>query len=290
MTTQTNISGQHADTPPPFPLAQTGDYRAHLENMRALLQKKNSYEFYHEAERFWDKIRANKVIRKSQKKQQDTPEDAIAIEWCHYLVATAPFISEQDILAGMHWKTERKGATSQSVDISQKWMTFDLFSRGINSHLPIRSRNDESTFQKARLEYMACMLKTMSVELNSLEAILKKYTQEEDAIRQEELRKIITKTYSGAYSILRGPSERLMRVHSRTDSIRHLMRNLERTFASGLRHRFPPDSVSVHRYISSAGYNTKESFRDFLSRTIGRNKNVQHFYNGLPPFPNEGKR
>jgi hypothetical protein len=69
---------------------------------------------------------------------------------------------------------------------------------------------------------------------------------------------------------------------TRTDRFRIVLGYVEKDFVKKLIESHPKDGLRVQEIIMKCGYKTKEECRNLLLRTVGRKKETEYLFRGLP--------
>jgi hypothetical protein len=78
-------------------------------------------------------------------------------------------------------------------------------------------------------------------------------------------------------------SDRVSAVSKRQWRFRLFKSEMEESFVRKLMSSYPKDSARIHEIIMKADYKTKESCRDLILRTVGRDSKTEYLFRGLPP-------
>jgi hypothetical protein len=264
----------------PVPLVPSrgiGDYHTQLEKMRLCLLENRKSDFYKEAERLSVIIEANRIIRRVEKRPIETREDFIAIEWRRYYATMAPFITEKDIANGMFRKKNLRWHF-KSPDLDSKFSVFDSMRRISKKEYEEMAKilgKDIKKIKEIHINYMTILIKSMRTAKNDTDNAREEFGEK---MRSEAI------TMDRRDIMFR----ELAQMGTRSTCAKVHLENMYRHFVWQLVDTFPKNGEIVQKYLFSTGC-SKEECRLFLEWEVGRKKETEHLFKGLPPSPPESR-
>jgi hypothetical protein len=275
---------------------EAGKYLPDIEKLQSLLNQKKVLKFYEELDNIYDKL---KEIRKEEKRVDDElpKEEKVLLEWTWYYRVIAPLISF-DELDGHHFSWERP-------EIGRKLSLCEAFCEENVAERAKQLSVDENRLLRNRIEAITALF----VFFRKVE----KYAQDVQAHEKEDagLKKQLSEEKENSFyqedSSMEMPDKvRTLNIKLRKrgywrselrTKIPQTIEDCEEHYVRKLVKCFPNQERIVHDYIKKSGIFPRSDvpavkryipmpaeveINDLLKRSVGRNKENEWVYRGLP--------